>query len=169
MKIWKILKICEVGKKKREPGPDEVRTGDLGEYPGTVSVLTTRPRCIGCYGSETCDYEQHASLLSEVKNTVSWWTPGGRNERIRKHEFATHATPSSTLVNDAGALAPVVFSGEENVQTCKITRIKRKRRPCPPKSDLLNPLVASVLTESACTGRFEASQFGNPKYGIIQF
>src|ERR1051325_3091739 len=75
----------------------------------------------------------------------------------------------SSRVNDAGALAPVVFSGEEIPGTCKITRIQRKRRPCPPKSDLLNPLMVLVLTESACTGRFEAFQFGKPKNDISCF
>ena len=111
----------------------------------------------------------NASWKFENQRADSMWAPSLVNERINATHCATQAVNRSEPVNDAGALAPVVFSGEEDVQTCKITRIKRKGRPSPPKSDLLNALVALVLAESACTGRFEASQLGNPKHGNTRF
>ena len=66
-----------------------------------------------------------------------------------------------------GALAPVVFSGENKLQTCKIMEIKAKENPIPPNSTLLSPMVLLVLTENGCIIQFEASQFGSPKHGIM--
>ena len=93
------------------------------------------------------------------------WTPVSAKERIKASHCATPACAGVSQVNDAGALAPVVFSGDGDLKTCKIRNLKAKERSCPPISTLLNSMEASVSTESACTGRFEASQIPNPNNG----
>ena len=100
----------------------------------------------------------NASWKFENQRAVSMWAPSLVNERINATHCATQAVNRSEPVNDAGALAPVVFSGEFHVQTCKTARITREGRPCPPKSDLLSPLVVSVLAKSACISQFDSNR-----------
>src|ERR1051325_2709455 len=92
-----------------------------------------------------------------LKTSQHAWTPSGTRERIRKRHRATQPPRRSNRVSDAGALAPVVFSGHVILQSAKIREIKGKEGPCPPKSDLLNPLVALVCPKNACTSRFDSN------------
>ena len=87
-------------------------------------------------------------------------------ERIRRLHCATLALCRSQQVADAGALAPVVFSGQPGIETGKIRRINGKGGPYPPKSTMANTMVVLVSIENACKTRFEAQQFENPKHGI---
>ena len=91
------------------------------------------------------------SWICQVKTQSAMWTPGWTKERIRVRDCATRASPASTFVNDAGALAPVVFSDQTNFETCKIRRIKAKERPISPNSTPANSMVASVSIENACS------------------
>ena len=90
-------------------------------------------------------------------------------ERIRGRHRATQSLAGPHEVNDAGALAPVVFSDDDGSQTCEIRKLKAKGRPSPPISTLLNSMVVSVLAESACTNRFEEDSLRNPKHGNLWF
>src|ERR1043165_7001355 len=130
----------------------------MGEDPGTVKAFTTTPSVVWCYRMKTCDYEQHASLPGGVNARSAWWTPVNSNERIRTLDCATHAHAGQAIVNDAGALAPVVFSGDDDFQTCEIKEIEAKENPIPPKSTLLNPLVASVSAKNACIDQFNSNR-----------
>src|ERR1044072_9218687 len=86
--------------------------------------------------------------VSERGPQLTAWT--------NQNAWNCHAFLSPVLARvSAGARAPVIFSGSCNFQTCKIRRFKAKERPSPPISTLLNSMVALVLAESACTGRFE--------------
>ena len=87
------------------------------------------------------------------------------NGRIRIHQSATPTLAGVSKVNDAGALAPVVFSDQTKSKTCKIRKIKSKGIPYPPKSTLANSMVVSVWIKNACTSRFEANSWKNPNYG----
>src|ERR1044072_6908326 len=87
------------------------------------------------------------------------------NGRIRSFPCATPVPRRSFSVNDAEALAPVVFSGGLKNETRKIRGINGKGGPYPPKSTLLNPMVASVLAETACNTRFDSNRSLNPNNG----
>ena len=91
--------------------------------------------------------------------------PVGKRERIRTHGDATPATPESTQVNDAGALAPVVFSDEQPPETGKIRKINSSKVPYPPKSDPTNPLVILVSPENACMKLLDSNNLSNPNNG----
>src|ERR1051325_6262581 len=91
------------------------------------------------------------------------------NGRIRTRRSATHASPVSVSVNDAGALAPIVFSGDSKLQTCKIAKINGKGIPYPPKSTLANPMVALVSIENACIDQFESNSSKCPNNGKSSF
>ena len=93
-----------------------------------------------------------------------------QRERTNQEAYRCHAClHRSQPVSDAGALAPVVFSGEDERQTCKTRHLKAKERSCPPKSDLLSSLVALVLIESAWIGSFESHNLESPSNGILRF
>ena len=104
-------------------------------------------------------------IMFQTQSAV--WTPVSARERIRKRHDATQATPESTQVNDAGALAPVVFSDQPNPQTCKIRRIKRKRAPYPPKSRAANTMVVFVCPENTCTNQFDSNSSRCPCHGDL--
>ena len=91
------------------------------------------------------------------------------NGRITDLPRATQAHAGQRQVNDAGALAPVVFSGEEILGTCKIRTINEKEGPYPPKSTMANTMVVLVFPESASNYQFETQQLQNPKHGIVRF
>src|ERR1044072_6418241 len=100
--------------------------------------------------------------VSERGPQLTAWT--------NQNAWNCHAFLSPVLARvSAGARAPVIFSGSYNFQTCKIRRFKAKERPSPPISTLLNSMVALVLAESACTGRFEDDSLRNPKHGNWRF
>ena len=107
-------------------------------------------------------------VMSQTESTMSG-PPGNSNERIRTLDRATHAPRRSSSVNDAGALAPVVFSDDLKLKTWKIRKINGKGGPYPPKSTMANPLVASVLAESACNTRFDRSRPKCPNNGGLWF
>src|ERR1051325_6453835 len=104
-----------------------------------------------------------------LKTSQHAWTPSGTRERIRKRHRATQPPRRSNRVSDAGALAPVVFSGHVILQPAKIREIKRKEGPCPPKSAMANSMVMLFLAETACTSRFEEDSLRNPKHGKPRF
>src|ERR1051325_9575812 len=85
------------------------------------------------------------------------------NGRIKDLPRATQALAGSNEVNDAGALAPVVFSGQPEIETSKIRRINGKGGPYPPKSMAASSMVPLVSTESSCTSRFEEDSLKHPK------
>ena len=77
-----------------------------------------------------------------------------------------HARPRRSLsVNDAGARAPVVFSDDQNAQTCKIRGIEAKERPILHNSTLLSPMALLVLIENGCIAQFEGKNINCPNNG----
>ena len=52
------------------------------------------------------------------------WTPVSVKERINASHCATPAHAGVSQVNDAGALAPVVFSGDQKLQPAKIRKFE---------------------------------------------
>ena len=79
--------------------------------------------------------------------------------------LATHAHAGVSQVNDAGALAPVVFSDEQPPETGKIRKINSSKVPYPPKSDLLNPMVMLVSVKNACIKLPNSNNLSNPNNG----
>src|ERR1043165_6109620 len=98
-----------------------------------------------------------------LKTSQHAWTPVNTNGRIRESHRATPTSHRSSPVNDAGALAPVVFSGQPEIKTGKIRKIKSSKVPYPPKSSIPDSMVVSVSIENASNYQFEAPQFENPK------
>src|ERR1051325_5797741 len=72
----------------------------------------------------------------------------------------------SERVNDAGALAPVVFSDRPEIQPAKIAKIKSKGIHYPPKPDPTNPLVMSVCPKNACIKLLDSNSSKCPKHGV---
>ena len=72
-------------------------------------------------------------------------------------------------VNDAGALAPVVFSGQPETGKRKIQRINGKGGPYPPKSRAANTMVRSSCPESSWISWFETHSSKNPNNGMLGF
>ena len=99
------------------------------------------------------------------KHSQHAWGPSVTWERIRMRYRATLATPESTPVNDAGALAPVVFSGEHHGRSCKIGKIKAKERPSHPNSTPADSMVPLFWPENDCTGSFEEDNQNGPSNG----
>ena len=69
--------------KENKTGPGVDRTGDLEEHLRTVNALTTRPRCICCYGLKTWDHGYTRVAVWMSQSPVSWWGPG-RHERANQ-------------------------------------------------------------------------------------
>ena len=88
-------------------------------------------------------------------------------ERIRRLHCATLASCRSQQVADAGALAPVVFSGDVKPQTCEIRKIKVKERPIPPNSTPLSSMVPLVLIENGYIVSFERKNKNCPSHGMF--
>ena len=101
----------------------------------------------------------------EIQRTVSKWTPGWMKERIKELPRATHASPVFNTVNDVGALAPVVFSGEQIPGTYKIREIKSQGIPYPPKSTIPSSMVPSFWLENGCIVSFEEKNINCPNNG----
>ena len=157
----------QVWKRKSKSGPGKVRTRDHGEHLCTVNVLTTTPSVIWCWESgKQNNMNDDASWMS-LKLSQRAWGPGGKGEPIRTHDRATHASPESTLVSDAGALAPVVFSDDQNVQTCKIRRIEAKERPNLHNLTLLSSMALLVSIENGCIMSFEEKNINFPNNGNL--
>src|ERR1043165_3287770 len=72
----------------------------------------------------------------------------------------------SQQVADAGALAPVVFSGDDEPQTCKIRKIKAQEGPIPPNSTLLSSMALLVSSENAYISCFDRTSSTSTNYGI---
>ena len=86
----------------------------------------------------------------------------------RTNQITQNRHASSSPVNkvhDAGALAPVVFSGDQNLRSCKISQIKGKGGPYPPKSRAANTMVVSVCPESAWKTRYDTDNQNCPNNG----
>ena len=78
---------------------------------------------------------------------------------------ATPATPESKSVNDAGALALVVFSGKHHGRSCKIGKIKAKEEPCHPNSTPADSMVPLFWPENDCTVSLEEDNKNCPNNG----
>ena len=92
------------------------------------------------------------------------------DERANQNARSCHACLAGpTSVNDAGALAPVVFSGQPETGKRKIQRINGKGGPYPPKSRAANTMVRSSCPESSWISRFETHSSKNPNNGMLGF
>ena len=114
--------------------------------------LNTLPTELGCFGVrnlESVVYKRKRVMILEFQITVNACPRIVMDGRIRTRRSATHASLVSVPVNFAGALAPVVFSGQPKLQTCKITKINGKGIPYPPNSTIANSMVVLVLPESS--------------------
>ena len=99
-----------------------------------------------------------ASWISLKKTSQHAWTPSQPGWTNQELPLRHACSRRSQQVADAGALAPVVFSGDDEPQTCKIKEIEAKENPIPPKSTLLNPLVASVSAKNTCIDQFDSNR-----------
>src|ERR1051325_4763052 len=100
----------------------------------------------------TCPWILKFKRSQQVGPGLNEWT----NQKTRNR----HADPRlSQTVHDAGALAPVVFSGHVVLQSAKIHEIKRKEGPCPPKSVMANSMVMLVSAKNVYKSQFEAFPF----------
>ena len=69
----------------------------------------------------------------------------------------------------AGTLAPLVFSGEMILSTCKIMHDRDKEGPYPPKLTLVNPMVVLVSAKSSCIKRYNEDNENQFKHGDVLF